>query len=80
MCQARAVMHVGIANPQWQGKRSQQPTILRIWQEAHSSQECLLLGGQAFVHLGPGRLRHFDKTVPLFQLAPLRAMLLMLPD
>ena len=35
---ARAVMHVGITNPGWQGKRSRafpahaQPVILRIWQ------------------------------------------------
>ena len=38
---ARAVMHVGIANPRWPGKTfpafpaHAQPTILRIWQEAH---------------------------------------------
>ena len=40
--QARAVMHVGIANPRWRGKlswysRHAQPVILRIWQEAHYS-------------------------------------------
>ena len=38
---ARAVMHVGIANPRWKAKTfltfggHAQPTILRIWQEAH---------------------------------------------
>ena len=38
---ARAVMHVGIANPRWPGKTfpafsaHAQPTVLRIWQEAH---------------------------------------------
>ena len=38
MPDARAVMHVGIANPRWLGKRSRpafpahaQPVILRIW-------------------------------------------------
>ena len=40
--EARAVMHVGIANPRWAGKKTlpvfpahTQPAILRIWQEAH---------------------------------------------
>ena len=37
-----AVMHVGIANPRWRGKRSRHSgacatPILRIWQEAHAS-------------------------------------------
>ena len=42
VCDARAVMHVGIANPRWPGKSfpafpaHAQPTTLRIWQEAHA--------------------------------------------
>ena len=44
MRDARAVMHVGIANPRWRGKRSRysrrmrNPQFLRIWQEAHGLQ------------------------------------------
>ena len=43
VCQAHAVMNVGIANPRWRGKTfpafpvHAQPAILRIWQEAHVS-------------------------------------------
>ena len=45
MRHARAVMHVGIANPRWREKSFPvipalaQPTILRIWQEVH---ECYI--------------------------------------
>ena len=37
---ARAVIHVGIANPRWRGKFPgipAQPSIWRIWQEAHAA-------------------------------------------